>query len=595
MSVKTIWIEPSEVPTKIRTTIYKGLTDLEATLLYNRQIDTIKKLDFFFSDELNRIPDWSKLYGAKLAAQKIIDAVKSSKKIFIHGDYDADGICASALLWEYMYRDLAVKLNVKPDITPYIPDRIDEGYGLSEKSIKKLLDQGAQLIITVDCGVRDRAIIEKYTKKGLEFIITDHHQPPDDITKERNYTLVHQLYPNKKYPYNEITGTFVIFLVIQAIRHLIGEDDKITSDTQGIDLVAITTITDIMPLTFANRIMVKNGLAQLTNSPRLGLSKLIKVAGLEFRQLTAYDIGFIIGPRINATGRIGQAMDALKLLVTQNSDFASKTAQKLNELNTKRQEMTETIMQKINSKIEQTFKDDKKSPKAVFEIENNLPEGIIGLVAGKLQEKYNRPVIIASRKLSSEGDIEEVRGSARSISGFNITEAIEKFAPFLIKYGGHAQAAGFTCKIGKEDQFRKNFLQLANDEITDKMLVKKIKISAQINSDEIDNETITMIRKLEPYGYGNPKPIFIIKGLIVVDHTYYEAKHFLKIKAKGQGIDLLDLLVFRYDLTQDDPKAIKKDQVIDVIGTPDINEWKGYVTPQFIVTDWRVCYNTNSN
>ncbi len=604
MRSKTIWIKPSKVPKKLQETVYAGMTDLEATLLYNRKIDTKKKIKFFHSDDLSDIPSWQKLYNANKASKQILRAVKSGKKIFIHGDYDADGICASALLWEFLYRELPSlvksRQSIKPDITPYIPDRGEEGYGLSEKSVQNLISQGAELIITVDCGIRDGALIKKYQKKGVEFIVTDHHQPPSDLPEKPNYTIVHQLYPGKEYPYREISGAFVVFLLIQAMRANLNKifdlpkpiSDKLTADTKGLDLVAFSTITDIMPLTYANRIAVKHGLRQLSDTDRVGMSGLIKISGLEHRELTSYDIGFVLGPRINATGRIGEAIDALKLLVTENEQFASEIAEKLDELNSQRQEMTEKYMGEMTDKVETQLQKNEKKPMAIFEIGDNIPEGIIGLVAGKLQEKYNRPVIIASRKLSPDGTVKEVRGSARSISGFNITKAIEKFSSKLEKYGGHDQAAGFSCKVGKEDEFREQFLQHAEKKINEDMLIKKIKISAIINTHDIDSETIEIVRSLEPYGYGNPKPVFMMENLVVVEIKEYETKardsKFLKLKVKGDGIDLFDLLIFRYDVEKDDPKFLQENMVVDAIGTPDINEWKGYITPQFLIKDWAI-------
>ena len=361
--------------------------------------------------------------------------VQEDKKIVIHGDFDADGIGAVSLLWDFLYNDLAKHLNKKVDVVPFIPSRIDQGYGLTESSIQDMINLKADLIVTVDCGVRDKELIHKYMNEtDLEFIITDHHQPPEDILENLDYPLVHQMHPGKEYPMLEICGSAVTFLLIQEIKKQSEMDYEIKEDTKGLDLVALTTVTDIMPLVGVNRIFVKYGLEHMRKGTRLGLKNLALVTKNQPQDLQSYHLGYVLGPRINAAGRIGDPLEAVRLLVSKNEKQCREIAYNLNSLNFDRQQMTTEILEQGRSSadIEQNL---------IFVLGSQWHEGIVGLVAGKLQEEFYKPVIVAT--ISEEG---EIRGSARSIKGFNITKALEKHSDFLERYGGHELARRFYCK-----------------------------------------------------------------------------------------------------------------------------------------------------
>lgn len=548
----------------------KKINDILEYILKSREI---KDSEHFLSPSLDDIPDPSSLFDSMSAAKLIIESVNKGKKIVIHGDFDSDGICATSLLWDFLYRELSEFLEKKVDVIPYIPNRIEQGYGLTEDSLKDVLELGGELLISVDCGVRDEKLINKYKKKNLSVIITDHHQPPEDLSPELSYPLVHQMYPNHEYPFTQICGTAVVFLLIQEIRKQVGMNYSISPDSKGLDLVALATVTDLMPLTGINRIFVSYGLKQIATGSREGLRQLCLRAGINFKDINSYHLGYLIGPRINAAGRIGSPMNAVKLLVSSDEKLCQKISEELDNLNFDRQKLTLKTKEEASSLIQ-----DEKN-KAIFVIGKDWHEGIIGLVAGKLLEEFHKPVIVATH------NGESVKGSARSIKGFNITEALGKFDKYLERFGGHELAAGFTAKADTIDEFVDGFMKFANKEITKEMLVSKLNIDLVIDSENVGKKLIDDLHQLEPFGYGNPKPIVCLKNLVVFRKTIMgKEENHMKLLVKGSGYDMLTLVLFG---AGEDKEEIEKDSVIDVVGYPDLNVWNGNENVQFNVKEWR--------
>ena len=549
--------------------------DIIKYLLEKREIEDI---DGYLQPSLKDIPDSGKLYDSKRAAKEILESVEKGEKIVIHGDFDSDGICASSLLWEFLYRDLAKHLDMKINAVPYIPSRIDQGYGLTEDSLNDVLKLEGQLLISVDCGVRDEKLIKKYMKgskdrKPLKVVITDHHQPPEDLSEKLPYPLVHQMYPKHEYPYTQICGAAVVFLLIQEIKKQVGMDFELTEDTKGLDLVALATVTDLMPLVGINRVFVSFGLKQIAKGTRKGLRYLCLRAGINFKDINSYHLGYLIGPRINAAGRIGSPMDGVKLLVSNDDKLCQDIAEQLDFLNFDRQKLT------LETKEEAVEMIGDIKDKAIFVVGQDWHEGVIGLVAGKLLEEFHRPVIVATYN----GDV--VKGSARSIKGFNITETLGKFDKCLERYGGHELAAGFSAKVDTIDEFVKEFIKYANEEISDDMLVSKLNIDLVLDTDSVDKVLIEDLGKLEPFGYGNPKPVLCLRNVVVFRKTVMgQEENHMKLLVKGSGYDLLTLVLFG---SGEDKEEIEKDSVVDVVGYPDLNIWNGYENIQFIVKEWR--------
>jgi len=548
----------------------KKINDILEYIIKSREI---KDSEHFLSPSLEEIPDSSSLFDSMSAAKLIIESVNKGKKIVIHGDFDSDGICATSLLWDFLYRELSEFLEKKVDVIPYIPNRIEQGYGLTEDSLKDVLELGGELLISVDCGVRDEKLIAKYQKKNLSVIITDHHQPPEDLSLELSYPLVHQMYPNHEYPFTQICGTAVVFLLIQEIRKQVGMDYIISIESKGLDLVALATVTDLMPLTGINRIFVSYGLKQIATGSREGLRQLCLRAGINFKDINSYHLGYLIGPRINAAGRIGSPMNAVKLLVSNNEKTCNEISSELDQLNFQRQKLTQDIKEQSEEQIVN------KNQKLLFLLGENWHEGVIGLVAGKLLEEFHIPVIVATHN----GDL--IKGSARSIKGFNITEALSKFDKYLDRFGGHELAAGFTAKVDTIDEFIAKFVNYAGEVITDEMLISKLKVDLLLESDQINKKLLDDLSLLEPFGYGNPRPTICLSNLVVYRKTVMgKEENHLKLVVKGNGIDMLTVVLFG---AGEDKDEIEKDSIIDVVGYPDLNIWNGNENVQFNVKEWR--------
>lgn len=548
------------------------LNDIVDFLLERRGI---AKKERFLNPSLEDIPSYESLYDATTAAKKIVDCAKEGKKIVIHGDFDADGISSVSLLWEFLFKELPSYIGKDVDVVPYIPSRVDQGYGLTSSSLDDLLNLGAQLVISVDCGIRDKELIKGYRdKKGLDFVITDHHQPPEDILDGLDYTVVHPMYPGKEYEYQSVCGAFVTFLLVQAIKGEVGVDSTINEDTKGLDLVAMATVTDIMPLVGCNRAVVTFGIKQIQKGGRTGLSELVKISGVELSELDCYHLGYILGPRINAAGRIGSPLDAVKMLVSEKVDVCKNIANILNETNFQRQYMTQSSIEEAEQIIGEN-----NNQKLLFVVGDDWHEGIVGLVAGKLNEKYHRPILVGTR--SKEG----IRGSARSIEGFNITDALSRCSEYLDRYGGHEQAAGFTVKPDMEKKFSECIHKIAEEEISPGLLKKNIEVDLLLSTQDISTELVETLEKLKPYGNGNRKPLIAMTELVVFKKQVMgKLGNHMKLVCKGEGIDLITLVLFN---CSEDIEEISVDSCIDVVGSVGINSWNGNVDVQFLVKEWR--------
>lgn len=539
--------------------------EILSLILKERGIADIKS---FIEPELSDIPSCDTLHDSPTAAKKIITAIEAEKKIYIHGDYDADGICATTILWEFLYRELSAHLGKKVDVLPFIPSRKDDGYGLSESSIEQLIKKGADMIITVDCGIRDLDLITKYP--DVDFIITDHHQPAEGLTIKDGTTLLHPFYPGHEFALKTISGTFVAFLLIQAIKKEAGIHEEIDKDTHGLDLVALSTVTDIMPLLDINRIAVKFGIEQIRSRSRKGLDALIKVAKISPLSIDSYHLGYVIGPRINAAGRIGDPMDAVRLLSSDGEGKVNDLALKIDDLNKDRQNLTEGLLEEAETQID-------GSENLIIVIGDDWEEGIIGLVAGKLMENHGKPTLVMSKK-------DEIRGSARSFGGFNITEALENVSDHLLRFGGHAEAAGFTLDVEKYEDFVVAINKYATDILKDIDLQKDRSIEMKLSTSQIDLDLVLELKKLEPYGHKNPKPLFLLKDVVILNKRVMGSSgNHMKLTIKGDGVETLDCLMFN---GQEDISQLEIDDVIDVVGYLDLNEWNGVVSIQFIVSEW---------
>lgn len=455
--------------------------DLAKILLRNRGIKTKKDIEEFLAPKLKSVTvqnvgiDKAEL---KKSAERIKEAIKKGEQIIVYGDYDVDGITGSAILWETLNSQGA-------RVLPYIPHRIDEGYGLSIKGIENLQEKikDVKLIITVDNGIVANGAVQFAKEKGINVIITDHHVQLKKLPEA--FSIVHT---------TKLCGAGVAYMLAQEFKTKIDH----------LELVALATIADLVPLVGPSRTLTKFGLEKLRDTERIGLLELFKKAGLDKTLIGTYEVGHIIAPRLNAMGRLESAMDSLRLLCTQNQKRAEELALKLSNTNLERQGVTkQAVLHALSS-----LKVGKVNGRLIFVADESYQQGVIGLVAGKLVEQYYLPSIVISK-----GQVLS-RASARSISGFNIIEFIRTASDLLVDAGGHPMAAGFTIETAKIELVRKKFEELALKQVSKKLLNQTLRIDCELPLSWVSNSIYDAIQKLAPFGMGNPTPVFVSNGEI---------------------------------------------------------------------------------
>src|SRR5581483_4072994 len=474
-----------------------------------------------------------------LARDRIKKAITSGEKIVIYGDYDVDGVTATAVLWEAIDR-------LGGNVLPYIPDRFTEGYGINAEAIKKLADEGNKLIISVDSGVTAFDQISLAKKLGVDFIITDHHTLPEKLPPA--LAIVHSTH---------LAGVGVAFQLARTL-----------TTRPALDLVALGTIADVVPLVFDNRILAKFGMEELKKTNRPGLLALYEEAGLDRRKIGTYEVGFIIDPRINAMGRLGHAIDSLRILLTSDPSRARTWAKKLGATNEERRRKTLEMLEHARTQV-----GDGSKEKMWVVSHSSYEQGIIGLIAGRLVEEWSRPVIaIAEGKELS-------KGSARSIAGFNVTEAIGSAKDLLISYGGHPQAAGFTIETSLIPAFRRKMQQYIESKVKDEDLQRKIVIDAEVSPEELSLELARKLEEFAPFGVGNPTPVFLMKGLSVGEMRLLSENKHLRVslgryEAIGFGMG-------------ERGAEIRPGMRVDAVYNFEINSWQDRERLQLKLKDFR--------
>ncbi len=490
------------------------------------------------------------------AVLRLKKAIKDKEKIIIYGDYDADGICGTAVLWEALY---ALGANV----LPYIPDRFEEGYGLSTKSVENIKSQmpNVKLIITVDNGIVANEAVKTANKLGVDVIITDHHQKGKKTP--RTYSVIHTL---------ATSGSGLAWFLAREV----GKSFKGLSFKGGLELVAIGTIADQVPLLGINRSLVKYGLSELNHTQRLGLLSLFNEAGIKSGQVSPYTVGFMIAPRINAMGRLGHAIDSLRLLCTKNVAKATDLSKILGKTNKERQRIVEEVVLHARGSVLGG------SDKGVIIISHeSYHEGVIGLAASRLVEEFYRPAIVISRGK----DIS--KASARSIPGVNIIDMIRSTGDLLVSGGGHEMAAGFSIETAKLDLLAQKLQELSTHYLTADLLRKTLKIDLKIDFSQINRELYKILREFEPTGMSNPTPTFVSKGVKVEDARLVGAdgKHLkLKLSQENESFSAI-----AFGMGEIHPR-LKRESLIDVVYSLEEDNWNGKSGLQLKIKDVRLKY-----
>ena len=465
-----------------------------ATLLVQRGIDTFHSAKNFFRPQLSQLYDPFLMNDMDRAVKRLNDAIGRKERILVYGDYDVDGTTAVALVYKYLQHFYS-------NIDYYIPDRYEEGYGVSVKGVDYAADTGVKLVIVLDCGIKAVDEIAYAKAKGIDFIICDHHVP-DDVLPDA-VAILNPKRHDSTYPYPDLSGCGVGFKFMQAFA----KDNGLSfnSLTRLLDMVAVSIAADIVPVMGENRVLAYHGLRQLNNSPSTGLKAIIEVCGLTGKEITFSDIIFKIGPRINASGRIQNGKESVDLLTEKDYRLAMDKSNRINQYNETRKDLDKTMTEEANRIVANLS--DLSERKTIVLFNAEWHKGVIGIVASRLTEIYFRPAVVLTQTN------EFATGSARSVSGFDVYKAIEHCKDLLENFGGHTYAAGLTMRLGNVPEFTRRFEEYVASHIQPEQMGATLNIDAELQFKDISMKFYNDLKKFNPFGPGNPKPLFMTRGV----------------------------------------------------------------------------------
>lgn len=566
--MKLLWELNEEVDNELihKITDELRISPITAKILVNRGLSDSDSISRFFDPELDQLHDPFLMMDMEKAVDRVIDALIEKERIFIYGDYDVDGITSVSMLYLFL-KDLGGVVKY------YIPDRQLDGYGLSEHGIGEAQKWGADLIISVDCGITSINEVNIAAEAGIDVIISDHHEPGEILPNAA--AVINPKRLDCPYPFSELAGIGVAYKLANAISIKWGLSPS--SHEKYIDLVAIGSAADIVPLINENRVFVKHGLAKLNEEGSIGIRALLETARLNKGPINVGQIVFGMAPRINAVGRLGNAERAVELLTTRDFEEAYKLAQILEDENYRRKQIDNLTLEEARQLIHDKF--DPVNDRALVLAGKNWHSGVIGIVASRLIEQYYRPIIM----ISIEDGIG--KGSARSIPGFDLYNAMKQCSNLLIQFGGHKYAAGLTIIEENIPEFIRLFQQIAAEIITDDDLIPKIHIDAEINLSDIDYNLVNELRMFAPFGPKNQKPLFLSRNLEVINPRMVGSMgQHLKFKVAQNGIEM-DAIGFNlgnyYDI------IMQNHNVVDIIYIIEENTWMNRTMTQLRVKDLR--------
>jgi len=554
-----------EILSSVTTTTDESYDEVIETLLKNRNITTDKEKEAFLHPMLATVTASSVEIDKKQlekTLKRLQLALDNKELIIVYGDYDVDGITGTAILWETL-------IALGFEAMPYIPHRVDEGYGLSVKGIANVLSQmpTAKLIITVDNGIVAHDAVVEANKQGLDVIITDHHLPDKESERLKALATVHTV---------KLCGAGVAWVLSKEMQKKFGKVGKEDDDVH-LELAALGTVADLVPLTGANRTIVFHGLDKLALTKRFGLLELYTRAAINAANIGVYEIGHVIGPRLNAAGRLETAMDSLRLLCTRDRKRAVALAEQLDITNQERQRLMQETIAHASSLTRETG----MTKKLLIVAQEAYEEGIIGLVAGRLVEEFYRPAIVIAKgeKVS--------KGSVRSISGFNIIEFLRSQPDLFLNVGGHPMAAGFSIETSRLDVFTKTLEELAETKLTDDLLQRKIKVDFEIPLNIVSTTLYQRLQELAPFGMGNPEPVFISRRVLVREKRIMgkEGNHMRLILQGGDIGKVLEAVAFGMG---ERVVEFQEEDYLDIVYTLSVNDWNGNKRLQLKVKDFKL-------
>lgn len=572
------WNVLNQPPEEFSTSLPE-LPNIVCKLLWHRNIRELDKIDEFLTPDYTKdVHDPFLFQDMDKATDIILSHIKDGKRIMVHGDYDADGVCSSAVLYKTL-----IKLGaLNPQV--FIPHREIDGYGLNENTVNFFIKEKIDLVITCDCGISNAKEAELVKNNGMTLIITDHHTVPENLPAAD--AIIHAGRPGEKYPDIGLAGVGIAFKLAQGLlkKHaknhntLPDNEPHISFEKWMLDLVAIATIGDMVPLIGESRTLTKYGLLVLNKTRNIGLKKLFEVSGMlddkkELkRKLNAQTVSFQIVPRLNAAGRMDHANTAFKLLIEENEDKAEKLAKKLHKSNTKRQKITEKIVKEAIKQIKKTKQEENP---ILFAFDKDWPTGLVGLIAGKIKDLFYRPTIIMGKPEK------EIVGSGRSISQFNIIKSLQEMPEFFSKFGGHPQACGFSLKDEKLfEEFKKVLTEKARIATENIDLTPEIDIDAEVDLEDVDWKLFDLLEKFSPFGQNNEEPKYVARGLTIVRvNPVGQDKKHLQIMVKHNTHLMKKTIAFGFGDTEKHPEdwanSLNIGDKIDLVFKISVNEWNG--------------------
>ena len=534
------------------------LNRLLSTLLTNRGITEETEIEKFLNPKRSDFYDPFGMPDMEKAVERILKAIENKEQIIIYGDYDVDGITSVTVLKSFL-EERGIQVNV------YIPNRLNEGYGLNKTAMEEIAKQGNKLMITVDCGITAVEEVEYAKKFGIETIITDHHEPAEELPKA--IAVVDAKRKDNKYECRNLAGVGVVFKLIQALSIKLKLDQK--EYLKYLDIVCVGTISDIVPLTDENRVIVKLGLKLVEQTKNLGLKEILQSCG--YSKINSTTISFGVAPRINACGRMGHQEEALNLLVSKEEKEVKKLTQKINEYNKIRQEIEKNI---YNEAIEQIEKERNDNKNTIVVFGKGWHHGVIGIVSSKITELYFKPSILLCEE---DG---ECKGSGRSIPGFDLHEALMECNDTIEKFGGHAMAVGININKEKIEEFKEEFEKIAKEKEVDK-IIPILNLDAEIKLDDVNKEMVDSLKELEPFGEANKMPIFAFRNLKIDSiRSLSDGKH-LKLSVKDNK-NIINAIGFNMGTLTDTYRIGDR---VDIAGNLEINSFNGVDSIQINIKD----------
>lgn len=559
------WMLPPEPPAStIDALVQKlGLAGPLARILANRGVDEPEKAGKFLHPKLEELCNPFLLPSMREAVEMITGAIRENEPIMIFGDYDVDGITATALMYLVLSR-------LGARVSYYLPNRLVEGYGLSEEGYLEAKKRGVSWIITVDCGITAVNEVAFGNARGIRTIITDHHEPTSQLPEAA--AIVNPKLGNSQLG-EELSGVGIAYKLAQALYSQLGQEEA----EEHLDLVALGTLADIVPLTGENRILARFGIQALGRTNKPGLKSLAFVAGLLGKEISAGQVVFILAPRINAIGRLGSALEAIRLLTTRDEAAAAEIARLLDGENRKRRSLDEATLEEALTLVESEI--DLSQERAIVLASDRWHPGVIGIVASRLVERFHRPTIM----IAMDGD--EGRGSARSIPGFHLTEALKACESHLLRYGGHKYAAGLSIARSEIPGFRRKINEVSRRLLSEEDLIPRLDVDAEVSLEEVDEVLVETLELFAPFGPGNTRPIFVSRGLELAGLPVLVGNNHLKFRVR-QGTGIREAIGFGMGSFL--PRVLscaERGGLVDLAYTLDFNEWYGQRRIQLHVKD----------